>query len=762
MKYNVEDFYSDEGRWQALARNKYFESVMLGIIGLNSIWIWVDTDYNDAETLVDAHWAFQVGENMFCLCFSFEWLVRFMAFKRKLNSLKDSWFVFDSLLVLMMVVETWIVTAYLALSRGPSDSKLGAASILRLFRLLRLTRMVRMLRSFTELMILVKGMLSAMRSVTTVILLLFIVMYVFGIAMTQLAAGSGSEEKYFSNVGHSMYTLLVYGVFLDSIARLCNDVRKDGDFYSGTLVCLLFSFILIATLTVLNMLIGVLCEVVSRVAEKERNDIEVASVTQKLREAVELIDEDGNMRISQTEFAQLLSNRGAVMALKAAEVDPEELVDNMAYIFAKAEALDGEYEPALHFQDFMEVLLELRGTNIAKVRDVIKFQKSIAAQFQQAKLSLLPSTKMRAHWKNLAAVRRGSVVPESCKSGIVSKVDSGESRVSHAESNTEDLPRAPPAAAHAPAPAPAGDASALREAADGSASWPVERRRQPSAVERGAALVAGSRRPSALAWEVAADGAAAASAAACGDAVRTLARRAPRAPGGLRQLQERTARLEGMLDQIVREVQLVSARAEAQQRARPRDLVRVPDSTGGIDWPQGWPPARVASTRDEQHLTVKSQMLRETDPAMSAECLGMDKVTSVTQTSWLRGPSRPAAEGSGSENPDYVRPGVGPESSRPAEQASGRPHSHVASSRTLVTILTRYAAGESKWPIADDEAYGFRGDFHGEIRSYGFDNGGEYIDGDYGPSEYGSHECNTDKHALRFVDVAAAFPSLSR
>merc|ERR1719217_789443 len=122
-----------------------------------------------------------------------EWFIRFMAFEKKINGLFDAWFVFDSLLVFMMVMETWV---FVAIS-GDGSSPMGDAAILRLFRLLRLSRLLRMLRSLPELMILIKGMVTAMKSVMYVMALLVLLCYVFAIAFTQLAV-----EK---DIGYMMF-----------------------------------------------------------------------------------------------------------------------------------------------------------------------------------------------------------------------------------------------------------------------------------------------------------------------------------------------------------------------------------------------------------------------------------------------------------------------------------------------------------------------------------------------------------------------------
>merc|ERR1711977_674665 len=102
---------------------------------------------------------------------------------------------------------------------GGGDSPMGGTSILRLFRLLRLSRLTRMLRSLPELMILIKGMVTAMKSVSYVMALLVLITYVFAIAFTQLSVGTETiGDSYFANIAHSMYSLLIFATFMDDIS----------------------------------------------------------------------------------------------------------------------------------------------------------------------------------------------------------------------------------------------------------------------------------------------------------------------------------------------------------------------------------------------------------------------------------------------------------------------------------------------------------------------------------------------------------------
>ncbi|CAE7219328.1 SCN10A [Symbiodinium sp. CCMP2456] len=363
--YNVFDFYHRKGFFQWVAKSNAFETVTLVVIGINALWLAHDTNSNQSESLLSARIDFQVAEIFFCTYYAIELFVRFMAFRRKCDSLRDGWFVFDSLLVLMMLGETVLLSALLLLlgPDGPASTAVGNASILRLFRLLRLSRMARMLRSMPELMILIKGMAAAATSVFFVMCLQLILLYVFAIAFTQLASGTFMGDYYFPDVLHSMYTLLLYGTFLDNLSQFCDEVGAE----SPLCLALIFVFVLLSACTVLNMLIGILCEVVSAVAAVEREEILVLHITNKLQRVLSKLDKNNDGHLCKAEFMKILQVDEAARALEEVGVDPVSIVDFADFIFGEN---DGEEDGGenLSFGKFMEILLTLRAENKSTIR----------------------------------------------------------------------------------------------------------------------------------------------------------------------------------------------------------------------------------------------------------------------------------------------------------------------------------------------------------------------------------------------------------
>lgn len=391
--YNVSDLYHESGFFRWLATNKYFESLTLGVITFNALWISIDTDNNKTTVLLDAEPVFIVMENLFCAYFFFEWFVRYMAFKRKRNGLKDTWFMFDSALVFMMVTETWILTAIILIAGGSGlGGALGNAAVLRLLRLLRLSRLAKMLRSMPELMILIKGMVAASRSLFFTMCLLFVLIYIFAIAFTQLCAGTGTvaELQYFTTINKSMYTLLVHGTLLDSLTTVSGDIAIGNPVIFVVFYC----FVCMSALMVMNMLIGVLCEVVSAVAATEKEEMMVNYVKVKMTDTIKCIDQDGDFRISKHEFAEIMQSPMACATLEEVGVDPVGLVDFVDFIFDDGDGGDKE----LDFSHFITVILEMRGSNIATVTDMMNLTKCFRADMKQLDARLagrIPPRKKR-------------------------------------------------------------------------------------------------------------------------------------------------------------------------------------------------------------------------------------------------------------------------------------------------------------------------------------------------------------------------------
>eukprot|EP00931_Biecheleriopsis_adriatica_P072583 TRINITY_DN4698_c0_g2_i1.p1 TRINITY_DN4698_c0_g2~~TRINITY_DN4698_c0_g2_i1.p1 ORF type:complete len:671 (+),score=122.21 TRINITY_DN4698_c0_g2_i1:102-2114(+) len=373
--FEVEELYHRSGMFQKIARSHLFQGAALGAIVLYTGWIGIDTDYNTASTLIEAPGIFIAVENLFCFFFTLEIVIRFCAYANKCAAFQDMWFLFDLVLVVVMIAETWVLSAFLLATKQPDEDagevEMGGTNygmrIMRLLRLTRLVKTVRLLRMLPELLIMVKGMLAAARSVCMTLALTLLIVYVFGIAIKQSASDTAAGDRYFSSVGQSMASLLLFATLLDGPSV----VLAELNFMSAAIFCLVIG---LSSLLLLNMLIGVLCEVVADVKETEIEHLDEVAMRELLLKILQKIDIDGNDKISRHELEQIIKDPEATNLLQNANVDLMTLLDMSDMVF-QSDSTGDAYDKELSLDEFMKVIMPLRSTNKASVKDVLRLRK---------------------------------------------------------------------------------------------------------------------------------------------------------------------------------------------------------------------------------------------------------------------------------------------------------------------------------------------------------------------------------------------------
>jgi hypothetical protein len=425
--YNVHDKYKKTGIVQRIAKHPVFDGLTLAVISANALWIGFDTNSNHASEITKADEVFMIGENFFAWYFTFEVILRFMAFENKIDCLRDGWFKFDSALVSLMVFETWLMPlAAEFLDSDGNGGGFGGLSILRLLRLLRLTRMARLMRAFPELMIMIQGMVAAGRSVFSTLVLLLITLYVFSIVFKQMF-GDYPElypvvAESYGSLGMSSFYLFMGGTLCDDITSRMGDLREETGF---TGIGLFSFYVLISAFTVLNMLIGVLCEVVTATADEEGRKAKVAKVQEMIGPVFDEIDEDGTQTVSRKEFEQLSAHESVreafeeigieldhVVALADTLFEPEVTEESMQQR-ARARTVSGSNEgemaeeqesKELSFEEFVELLVRTRPDNKASVMDLADLRqvlrvmvRGVDTRISNAQLSLSLKARHLGH-----------------------------------------------------------------------------------------------------------------------------------------------------------------------------------------------------------------------------------------------------------------------------------------------------------------------------------------------------------------------------
>lgn len=357
--YDVCQYYYTTGHAQKIARSDLFANITLGIISLNAVYIGVDADQNKAENLANADIGFQICENSFCVFFTFEWGVRFLAFRDKRNCCRDTWFKFDTALVALMVLETWMNPIFF----GGASTGLPTGMV-KLLRLLRLARMARLMRAFPELVAMIKGVREASRAVGSALMMVLLLIYIFAIIMHMLMQSYVDKDELlaerFQTLPVSMWTLFMDGTLLDGVS-ITTRALYVNDAYAAFFVLLMF--VLMSAMTVMNMLIGVLCEVVTAVAAAEKEDAAIRLVKETVLVMLSKLDEDGSGEISKDEMSTVFDDEAALAVLSSLQVDIAHLVDYLDMYF--------EQQSDLSIHQIMDLILMLRGDRAPTMRDML-------------------------------------------------------------------------------------------------------------------------------------------------------------------------------------------------------------------------------------------------------------------------------------------------------------------------------------------------------------------------------------------------------
>mmetsp|Transcript_17458 Transcript_17458/g.30330 ORF Transcript_17458/g.30330 Transcript_17458/m.30330 type:complete len:386 (+) Transcript_17458:534-1691(+) len=347
---------------------------------LNALWIAIDIEINAAQTIFQADASLITVEALFLVYFTSELIVRFCAQRHLKACMKDRWFLFDMVLVMLLLLETWLIPAIVLLFHGNgSDSGLATATtmlrILRLLRILRTARIARIVRYMPELLILIKGLLVASKSVFFALVLFLLVTYVFSIALLSLSEETELQE-FFPSMSTAMLRLVVSAAMPDQEAFFYSVAVES--WVMGTLVMV---FILLGSLILLNMLVGILVEAVQTVAAMEHEQIHVDFAEHVLHELLQ--DEAGRIGdniISEGEYSRLMARPETSAALSRLGVDILSAREYGKLLF--------EEGLTVTFPQFMESILTLRGSNHSTVKDIVNLRKFTAAEFAELRSSL--------------------------------------------------------------------------------------------------------------------------------------------------------------------------------------------------------------------------------------------------------------------------------------------------------------------------------------------------------------------------------------
>lgn len=217
-------------RFRRFADSVLFNRLSLGMILFSSVLIGVET----ADSVMAQYGGiFKMLDRFILAWFTIEIFVRMAAYGRKAYLFfKCPWNAFDFLIVAVTLL--------------PAVSPAVAV-----FRLFRVFRVLRLFSAIPDLQILVGALLKTLPSVGYVGILLFLIVYVYGVLGTHLF--KQTDPSHFGNLGLSLLSLFQI-ITLEGWAEI---FRPQFQNHGWIAVLFFLSFIFIGTMILLNLLIGV-------------------------------------------------------------------------------------------------------------------------------------------------------------------------------------------------------------------------------------------------------------------------------------------------------------------------------------------------------------------------------------------------------------------------------------------------------------------------------------------------------------------------
>ena len=216
-----------------LNSSRIFQFSVIFIIILNAITLGVST--YELNPFVKN--TIQILDYAITVFFVIEILIRFISEPKKLNFFKSGWNIFDTIIVLISLIPI------------PNNSSFLLLRLLRVFRVLRLISVI------PELKKIIEALINSIQRVFYVSLLLFIILYIYATIGSILF---GNVIHYRRNdVGVSLITLFQV-LTLSSWETVMLPLQEI--FWWAWIY--FFSFIIICAITMMNLLIAVIVDVI--------------------------------------------------------------------------------------------------------------------------------------------------------------------------------------------------------------------------------------------------------------------------------------------------------------------------------------------------------------------------------------------------------------------------------------------------------------------------------------------------------------------
>lgn len=361
--------------WQRIASSQSYFAFTIATIMFSLCWLAVEVEVNEPGSGSSPSLFFAIVQHLQCFYFLFDIVVVFKGASQQRSFLETlvtkQELVLDCILVLLFVLDTWvwpIVSWQLGTAFTAGDKGKFIFVAFRLLRVARLLRVVRLLHELSVLHVMIRGIIRglvhALRAIAMVSGLILLIVYVTGLGLRIIMEGSKIGEARFSSVAQAMGTLLLECTLSGNRGiGVIRDALDESLFFA----ILLILFVMIANVTMMGVMTGLLVQTVRTVAEAERDESLMRDVLYHLEEIWARAndhDNDGDGHLDGVELSACFDDINFRKALQAAGFDLDCMEDMFPFLLKH----NGD-EGRLSKETFMKTILEMRTNSSATHKD---------------------------------------------------------------------------------------------------------------------------------------------------------------------------------------------------------------------------------------------------------------------------------------------------------------------------------------------------------------------------------------------------------
>ena len=220
-----------------IRNSKFFNTLVISVIIASALYAGVSS-YNEIIP-ADYFFLLQVFDYSITVFFTIEILIRIFAERSLINFFKDGWNVFDFLIVSISLIP------------------IGGAESIFVARLLRIVRILRIITVVPAFRHIIDSLIKTIPRVGFIALLMFIFIYIWG-AIGTLFFDEINPERW-GNIGVAMLTLVQVATYDDWAV-----VMRELIVVYPVAWIYFVSFIIINAVVLLNMVIGVIVDVMTK------------------------------------------------------------------------------------------------------------------------------------------------------------------------------------------------------------------------------------------------------------------------------------------------------------------------------------------------------------------------------------------------------------------------------------------------------------------------------------------------------------------